>query len=187
MLDSGTIDVENGTAGRAAEARARRSDRERWRRRLDNRERTALHEAGHLIVAVAVGDNQNGAAIEMVEKGRYRGIAEQWQATLPDGVSDHPTFDGFDELMPDFRKATSYAMLAVGMRGWLAYLRTLWQRADAILEEHWLATKMLASELQMTGMVRRDRAREILDRWWKVPGTSLVEVLTRQKVVPQRQ
>lgn len=164
--------------GPAAEIRACRPDREGWRRRIDTREGTALHEAGHLVVAVAVGRFQNGAAIEMVGDS-YRGIAQHAE-TAPDGALDCPTFEGFDQLQRDFKKATDYAKLAIGMRGWLAYLRTLWLRADAILAGHWLATKMLAMEIQQTECVRRDRAQQILDRWWDAPGNSLLEALTPQ-------
>ena len=76
---------------------------------------------------------------------------------LPDGVLDHPSFENFDKLLPDRRKATAYAQLAVGTVGWLEYLRTLWLRTDCILECHWLATKVLALEVSERGVVRRDR------------------------------
>lgn len=75
--------------------------------------------------------------------------------------------------------ATAFAKLAVGQRGWLPYLRTLWLRTDALLAEHWLCVKMLSLELQRTGCVRWDRAQQIIDRWYSVPGTSLFEALTR--------
>ena len=55
----------------------------------------------------------------------YRGIAEHSPATLPDGSPDHPSFENFDKLLPDLKKATAYAQLAVGPTGWLKYLRTL--------------------------------------------------------------
>ena len=76
--------------------------------------------------------------------------------------------------------------LRSGPTGWLAYLRTLWLRTDAILGQHWLAVKMLALELQQTGTVRRDRAQELLDRWMPVRGESLFEVLANlnPKAVP---
>jgi hypothetical protein len=148
---------------------------------MDERERVANHEAGHLLLAAATR-HQNGAAIEMVDHG-YRGVAQHYEGAPPD--LDHPTFDRFDELQRDFAKATDYAKLATGMRGWLEYLRTLWLRTDAILAEHWICLKMLSSELQRTGCVRRDRAQEIIDRWWHVRGASLLEALKQEIVVPQ--
>jgi hypothetical protein len=147
---------------------------------MDERERVANHEAGHLLLAAATR-HQNGAAIEMVEGG-CRGIAQHYEGAPPD--LDHPTFEGFDELQCDFAKATGFAKLAIGP-GWLAYLRTLWIRTDAILAEHWICVRMLSLELQRTGVVRRDRAQEIIDRWWHVRGTSLVDALTREPVDPQ--
>jgi hypothetical protein len=162
-------------AGRCAEALARRPNRDGWRRRMDDRERVADHESGHLLLSAATGRHQNGAVIEMVENG-CRGIAQHYDGAPPD--LDHPTFEGFDKLQGDFAKATGFAKLAIG-RGWLAYLRTLWIRTDGILAEHWICVRMLSLELQHTGVVRRDRAQEIIDRWYDVPGTSLFEALTR--------
>jgi len=162
-------------AGRAAEARARRPDRDGFRRLMDATERVAIHEAAHLVVAVAVGQCQNGAAIERFENG-CRGVAQHCEATPPEGVADHPTFERFDDLERDFQKATAIAKLAVG-RGWLRYLRELWLRTDGILAQHWLAVKMLAMELHRTETVRRDRAQELLDRWMPIRGESLYEVL----------
>jgi hypothetical protein len=167
-------------AGRCAEARARRPDRDGWRRHMDQRERIANHEVGHFLLAVATGRHQNGAAIEMVENG-CRGVAQHCESALPDSTPDCPTFERFNELQPDFRKATDYAKLAVGLHGWLKYLRELWLRTDAILAKHWLCVKMLSLELQRTGVVRRDRAQQIIDRWYGVPGNSLVEALTREQ------
>ena len=164
-------------AGRAAEARARRPDRDGFRRLMDITERVAIHEAAHLVVAVAVGQCQNGAAIEKFDNG-CRGLAQHYQATAPEGVADHPTFETFDELERDFQKATAIAKLAVG-HGWLRYLRELWLRTDGILAQHWLAVKMLAMELHRTETVRRDRAQELLDRWMPVKGESLFEVLAK--------
>lgn len=163
-------------AGHCAVARARRPDRDGWRRQLGAEELVSIHEAGHAVAAVAVGHHQNGAAIERTENG-CRGIAEHSETMLRPEARDHPTFEHFDELLPDFRKATAYAKLAVGSTGWLAYLRALWLRTDAILGQHWLAVKMLAFELQQTGTVRRDRAQELLDRWMQVRGESLFRVL----------
>ena len=122
---------------------------------MDWDELICIHEAAHTVVAVAVGHHQNGAAVEKTERG-CRGIAEHSPAMLTEGTPDHPTFEDFDKLLPDFRKATAYAQLAVGTVGWLKYLRTLWLRTDSILERHRLATKMLASELSEKGVVRRD-------------------------------
>lgn len=107
----------------------------------------------------------------------YRGIAEHSPATLPEDSPDHPSFDDFDKLLPDLRKATAYAQLAVGPVGWLRYLRTLWIRTDTVLERRWLAVKMLAIELRATGTVHRERAQELLDRWMPVKGESLFEAL----------
>jgi hypothetical protein len=161
-------------AGRCAEARARRPNRDGWRRRMDDRERVANHEAGHIVGAVGVGRQQNGAVIEMVDHG-CRGVAQHYQGAPPD--LDHPTFDRFDELQRDFAMATTLAKLSVGQRGWLPYLRGLWVRTDAILGEHWLCVKMLSLELQRTGCVRRDRAQQTIDRWWHVRGDSVFEAL----------
>jgi len=136
------------------------------------------------VVAVAVGHHQNGAAIEKTEKG-CRGIAEHSPDMLTEGTPDHPTFEDFDKLLPDFRKATAFAQLAVGTVGWLKYLRMLWLRTDSILERHWLATKMLASELSEKGVVRRDRAQDLLDRWMPVRGGSMLEALGYQQPVGQ--
>jgi len=163
-------------AGHCAVARARRPDRHGWRRQMDWHELICIHEAGHTVVAVAVGHHQNGAAVEKTENGG-RGIAEHSPAMLPEDSPDYPTFEEFDKLLPDLRKATAYAQLAVGTVGWLRYLRGLWLRTDSILERHWLATKLLASELRATGTVRRDRAQELLDRWMPVSGESLFQVL----------
>lgn len=162
--------------GRAAELRARRPDSDGWCRRMDKRERVADHEAGHLLLAVATNQGQNGAAIEMVEGG-CRGIAQHYAGAPPD--LDHPTFERFDELRRDFVKATDYAKLAVGLHGWLKYLRVLWLRTDEILAAHWLAVRMLSQELQRSGVVRRNRAQQIIDRWYGVPGNSLVEAIRR--------
>lgn len=166
-------------AGRAAEARARRPDRDGWRRPMDERERVAVHEAGHLVLAVAVGRFQNGAAIEAVSD-RYRGIAQDFPSASSDSAADHPSFANFDKLRPDFRRATDYARLAVGSRGWLRYLRSLWLSTDAILADHWLATKVLAMEIRAKGIVRRHRAQQILDGWWDARGTSVSEALASQ-------
>ena len=163
-------------AGHCAVARARRPDRDGWKRERDWDQLICIHEAAHTVVAVAVGHHQNGAAVEKTANG-CRGIAEHSPTTLSDGAPDHPTFEDFDKLLPDLRKATAYAQLAVGPVGWLRYLRTLWLRTDGILERHWLAVKMLASELRATGTVRRDRAQQILDRWMPVRGESLFHVL----------
>jgi hypothetical protein len=61
----------------------------------------------------------------------------------------------------------------------LRYLRTLWIRADGVLERHWLAVKMVAQELSATGTVRRARAQELLDCWMPVQAGSLFEALAR--------
>jgi hypothetical protein len=144
---------------------------------MGDRERVADHEAGHLLLAAATR-YPNGAAIEAVGN-RYRGVAQDLDAIPAHGEPDRPTFEGFDKLQRDFVMATAFAKLTLGMRGWLPYLRTLWLRTDAILAEHWICLKMLSSELQRTGCVRRDRAQQIIDRWYGVLGNSLVEVLTR--------
>jgi hypothetical protein len=169
-------------AGHCAVARARRPDRDGWKRQMDWDELICIHEAWHTVVAVAVGHHQNGAAVEKTKNG-CRGIAEHSPAILLDGEPDHPSFENFDKLLPDFRKATAYAQLAVGTVGWLKYLRGLWLRTDCILERHWLATKMLASELRERGVVRRDRAQDILDRWMPVRGGSMLEALGYQQPV----
>jgi hypothetical protein len=129
-------------------------------------------------VAYAVGRYVNGAAIEVVDDlyDSYRGVAQNSQVALSDETPDHPTFEQFDKLERDFQAATNLAKLAVG-HGWLRYLRTLWIRADGILERHWLAVKMVAQELSATGTVRRARAQELLDRWMLVKGESLFEAL----------
>jgi len=171
-------------AGHCAVARARRPDRDGWRRPMDRNELVCIHEAGHTVVAVAVGHHQNGATVEKTENG-CRGIAEHSPAMLPDGVPDHPSFEDFDKLLPDLRKATAYAQLAVGTVGWLEYLRTLWLRTDSILERHWLATKTLASELRDRGVVRRDRAQDLLDGWMPVRGGSMLEALGYHQPVSQ--
>jgi hypothetical protein len=171
-------------AGHCAVARARRPDRDGWKRQMDWDELICIHEAAHTVVAVAVGHHQNGAAIEKTEKG-CRGIAEHSPDMLTEGTPDHPTFEDFDKLLPDFRKATAFAQLAVGTVGWLKYLRMLWLRTDSILERHWLATKMLASELSEKGVVRRDRAQDLLDRWMPVRGGSMLEALGYQQPVGQ--
>lgn len=80
-------------------------------------------------------------------------------------------------MLPDLRKATAYVQLAVGPVGWLRYQRALWIRTDGILVQHWLAVKILASELHATGTVRHARAQELLDRWMPVLGESLFQVL----------
>ncbi len=163
-------------AGNCAVARARRPDSHGWKRQMDWHELIAIHEAAHTVVAVAVGHLQNGAAIEKTDHS-YRGIAEHSPATLPDSSPDCPNFEDFDKLLPDLRKATAYAQLAVGPVGWLKYLRTLWIRTEEVLERHWLAVKMLAMELRATGTVHRARAQELLDRWMPVPGESLFQAL----------
>lgn len=169
-------------AGRAAEARARRPDRDGWRRSPDDPERVAIHDAGHVVVAVAVGRFQNGAAIEEVVEG-YRGIAQDFRSAPSELVPDCPSFENFNKLKPDFRRATDYAKLAIGSRGWLRYLRDLWLRVDGILTAHWLATRVLAMELRANGVVRRHRAQKILDQWWYVPQGSMSEALARRGAV----
>lgn len=170
-------------AGRCAEHRARHPDRDGWRRQRDPEELVSIHEAGHVVAAVAVGRHQNGAAIEMTTNG-CRGIAEHSHTALLKEAPDHPTFERFDELLPDFRKATAFAQLSVGMTGWLRYLRTLWLRTDDILDRHWLAVKMLASEIRTTRTVRRDRAQELLDHWMPLRGGSILEAFGWQQLQP---
>ena len=143
---------------------------------MDWHELIAIHEAAHTVVAVAVGHQQNGAAIEKTEHS-YRGIAEHSPATLPDGSPDHPTFEDFDKLLPDLKKATAYAQLAVGPVGWLKYLRSLWLRTDAILERHWLARLLALSAAPPAPSAAP--AQELLDRWMPVRGESLFQVLAR--------
>ena len=150
---------------------------------MDERERVAWHEAGHIVGAVAVQLFQNGAAIEAVGE-RCRGIAEYSDVPLENGP-DYPTFENFDQLQRDFVKATMCAQLVVGPRGWLTYLRGLWLRTDALLGAHWLCVKMLALELRETGVVRRSRAEEIIGRWYRVSGDSVLEAL-REIAVPHR-
>jgi len=64
------------------------------------------------VAAVAVGHRQNGAAVVNAEHG-CRGIAEHTPTMLPDGVPDHPSFEDFDNLLPDLRKATADAQRTV--------------------------------------------------------------------------
>ena len=59
------------------------------------------------------------------------------------------------------------------------------RRTDGILERHWLAVKMLGPELRDRGVVRRDRAQDILDRWMPVRGGSMLEALGYQQPVCQ--
>ena len=69
-------------AGHCALARARRPDRDGWRRQFSAEELVSIHEAGHAVATVAVGHHQNGAVIERTENG-CRGIAEHSAAMLP--------------------------------------------------------------------------------------------------------
>jgi hypothetical protein len=67
------------------------------------------------------------------------------------------------------------------MTGWLRYSRPFWLRTDDILDRHWLAVKMLAPELRVNGMLRRDLVQEILDRWMPLRGESIPQALGWQE------
>jgi hypothetical protein len=163
-------------AGRCGEIRARRGSY------LD---RVAFHEASHLCVGAALGRATNGIAIDVSDTPlgtRFRGIAS---FTPKQGEPDHPTFDGFEKMLSDYDIARQLSKLILLLAspspaGWLAYLRTQWWRADAILDRHWLAVRMLAQEVREKKIVPRARAQEILDRWMPVKEHSLVAFFEAQ-------
>jgi hypothetical protein len=170
------VDLTIILAGRCGEIRARR------RSHLD---RVSFHEASHLVVGAALQRPTNGIAIDVSDTPlgtRFRGIT----SFTPDHDGPgHPTFDQFEKILPDFEIAKQLAKLILLLAspspaGWLAYLRTQWWRADAILERHWLAVKLLAEEVKDKKIVPRARAQEILDRWMPVKEHSLVAFFEAQ-------
>jgi hypothetical protein len=180
--------------GRAAEARARRAGQDGWCRHGSTLERVSIHEAGHLVTAAALGRVVSGAAIDVSDGGTsIRGLATftrerdggtsiRGLATFTrerDGEPDRPpTMDGFERVMPDYETARNVAKIVVLLgkldpAGWLKLLRASWWRADALLDKHWLAVKMLALEIHEKRAVGRERTRELLARWMPVRQHSL--------------
>ena len=164
--------------GRAAEARARRAGQDGWCRHGSTLERVSIHEAGHLVTAAALGRVVSGAAIDVSDGGTsIRGLATFTRER--DGEPDRPpTMDGFERVMPDYETARNVAKIVVLLgkldpAGWLKLLRASWWRADALLDKHWLAVKMLALEIHEKRAVGRERTRELLARWMPVRQHSL--------------
>lgn len=173
-------------AGRCGEIRARRPGQDGWRRRCENAlDRIAVHEASHLVVGAALQRPTNGIAVSISETPAgtlFRGIT----SFTPDhDEPGHPTFDQFEKMLPDFEIARQLSKLILLLAspspaGWLAYLRTLWWRADAILDRHWLAVRMLAQEVREKKIVPRARAQELLERWMPVKEHSLMAFFEAQ-------
>ncbi len=95
---------------------------------------------------------------------------------------DQPTFDEFEKMLSDYDIARQLSkpillLASPSPAGWLTYLRTQWWRADAILDRHWLAVRMLAQEVREKKIVPRARAQELLERWMPVKEHSLMDFL----------
>ena len=174
-------------AGRCAEARARRPDPDGWCRKPDVFSSVCHHEAGHVVMSVALGRGQCGLAAEQIVTAtsiRTRGIAARSTAPPPPDAPDiSPTFERFEAIKSDFRRATELGQFAVTLTGesWLKYLREMWIAVDHILDRHWLALKLLAEEVKQEKVVSRDRAQEILDRWMDVREHSISQYLRNQQ------
>jgi len=167
-------------AGRAAEARWRRADRDGWRRQGNTLERISYHESGHAVAAAALGRPVSGIVIDVsvtpAGATSYRGVTSFRPGR------QQATFDGFEKVLSDFEVAVNLGKMVLllggpSIAGWLTHLRALWWRADAILDRHWLAVKMLALEIREKRSVNRERARELLDRWMPARERSLGEYL----------
>jgi hypothetical protein len=181
--------------GRAAEARARRADQGGWRRHGTTLERIALHEAGHVVTASALGRAASGVALD-VSDGADGGTSYRGLATFKpesEGEPDcPPSMDGFERVMPDYEVARSIAKIVVLLgkpdaAGWLKILHASWWRADAILDRHWLCVKMLALELCEKRAIGRERTRQLLERWMPIPQRSLTEFLQACQAVDRQE
>jgi hypothetical protein len=80
------------------------------------------------------------------------------------GAQAETTTLGNEKFPSDFELVSLLARLVAGERGWLSYMRTPRQRADAILEAHWPAVKTLAIELWERGVVRGPDIADIIPR-----------------------
>lgn len=156
-------------AGRCGERRGRR-----WRPHPDRISQVALHESCHAVVAAAVGQSQRGIAIA---RDGTRGVMFHASAAAPPlppiDLQDPKTIiEAYKPGMSDFEQAVDFAKL-MKQHGWGAYLRGMWKRADVILERHWLAATILASEVRERRIVGPERVQQILDRWMPVTAPSL--------------
>lgn len=171
-------------AGRAGEIRARRPGQDGFRRCDNALDRVAVHEASHLVVGAALQRPTNGIAVSISETPAgtlFRGIT----SFTPDHDEPGPTFDQFEKILPDFEIARQLSKLILLLAspspaGWLTYLRTLWWRADRLLDRHWLAVRMLAQEVREKKIVPRGRAMELLERWMPVKEHSLMAFFEAQ-------
>jgi hypothetical protein len=156
-------------AGRAAAMRAQRPDPQGWRRWPTLYELTCLHEAGHVIVAAALGHFPQWAIVAKPVISEDKIIGGDGRAHIgyspEQGAQTEPSLEGNGKHESDFQKASAFCKFVTGGRGWLSYMRTLSQKADAILEAHWPAVKILAQELEQKGVVRRADIEDVLQRF----------------------
>ena len=146
-------------AGHAAVCRERSPRPGGWVRVITTRQVDAFHEAGHVVAGAAVGLFPQWAIIGELRTsgGTVRGAA--FITRLPEQDAGRPTLEGI--IPSDFARATQLCQLMIGEQGWLAYMRSLWLQADAILEAHWEAVEVMAKELDRKGELDKAAIQDI--------------------------
>lgn len=159
-------------AGAAAERRATLAGDDGWRRALTRNQRTAVHEAGHLVIAAACGHTAYSGTIvadetiKMQKSGHVGGMASHGIGPTP----PEPKPEKPERMETDFRTAAKYCWLFGDWKpgSWrqaLALYRELKALTQALVEANWDLILALSVELvkhktlnqeQLTNIIRPD-------------------------------
>jgi hypothetical protein len=160
-------------AGKAAERRSLQGSDPGWRRLRSAEELIAFHEAGHAVVARAVGwhtyeinmrpDNgqrvETGAVVLAYCSSGF--TADPPPSNLQSGSP--AAAKGSRNLWSDRHKAAYFALLEKGdWRRAYRYLSELRLIADALVDANWLQVRCLAQELERCPLMGRVRIYQIL-------------------------
>ena len=158
-------------AGPAGERRAHRGSEAGWRRHRGPSEVLALHEAGHVVVARALGQNVLFVSINpnpsvLTADGRCYAAGFMMHSqlpTIPEGWQPPATLTTDRHHAAEL--AAVLAPLPAGWRSTLQTVRRLKHEAEALVEQYWSEVCVVARELLLHGELTQEQIESLCGPW----------------------